>query len=94
MSNLKVIRKTLTGDSEDFTFDVLGLRFLVKNFSDEDILVNFDPITNENESSSIKVPKQFSQLVLIDETIPLGQNTLYVKGTGEVEVQIVMRRFE
>lgn len=94
MSNLKVIRKTLTGDSEAFEFDTIGLRFLVKNLTSEDILVNFDPITNENESSSIKVPKQFSQLVLIDETIPLGQNTLYVKGTGKVEVQIVLRRFE
>ena len=90
MANLKVKRQTLTGQSTAFTFDVPGLKFLVKNLSENDCLVNFDAITNDNESESILIPKQIAQLVLTNEHNPDGANTLYVKGTGDVEVQVVL----
>ena len=53
---MKVIRKTLIGNCEAFNFDVCGLRFLVKNFSDEDVFVNTEEITDDNLTSSIKIP--------------------------------------
>lgn len=90
MANLKLIRKTLTGDSEAFAFETVGLKFLVKNFSSSDMLVNFDPITAANESSSILLPAQTAQIVLTNENNPDGARTLYVKGTGKVEVQVIL----
>mgnify|MGYP007133719522 CR=1 FL=1 len=87
---LKVQRKTLTGDSTAFTFDVVGQRFLVKNLSEGDCLVNFEPITDDNEDSSIKIPKDIGQIVLSNEYDGQGTNTIYVKGTGDVEVQVVL----
>ena len=42
MAALKVKRQTLDGTSEAFEFDVKGVKFLVKNLSDNDCLVNFD----------------------------------------------------
>lgn len=90
MANLKVQRKTLTGDSTAFTFDVVGLKFLVKNMSSHDCLVNFDPIASSNEDTSILIPKDVAQLVLTNEHGPNGSKTIYVKGTGDVEVQVVL----
>ena len=90
MANLKVQRKTLTGESTAFTFDTVGLKFLVKNLPSSDCLVNFEPITASNEDSSILIPKEVAQLVLTNEHGPSGAKTIYVQGTGDVEVQIVL----
>ena len=93
MANFKVQRKTLTGTNEAFQFDVKGEQFLVKNLSDNDCLVNFEPITNENENTSILIPKQVAQRILIkdnDYIYGYGTNTLYIKGTGVVEVQVIL----
>lgn len=88
---MKVLRKTLTGVSTEFSFNVTGLKFLVKNFSEGPVLVNFEPITAANEATSIKVPANVAQLIFTNEYQPNTKRarTLYVKGTGEVEVQVV-----
>lgn len=90
MANLKVQRKTLEGESTAFTFETVGLKFLVKNLSSQPCLVNFEPVTAQNEDSSILIPKEVAQLVLTNEHAPTGTKELYVKGTGDVEVQIVL----
>lgn len=89
MATMKVLRKTLTGTSEAYAFDVIGYRFCVKNFSDNDCYVNYEAITASNEDTSVKVPKGTAQVVFSNENNTVGAGTLYVKGTGEVEVQVL-----
>lgn len=88
---MHILRKTLVGTSTEFTFNVKGTKFLVKNFSTGNIYVNFEPITNDNENTSIKIPKDIAQVVLSNEYHgnTLKADTLYIKGTGEVEVQVI-----
>lgn len=91
-----VVRKTLTGESEAFTFEIKGHDFLVKNFTESDIFVNFDPITVANEETSYKIPSMVAQLIDADNYLRYGvhtvkTDTIYVKGTGEVEVDMVCR---
>lgn len=86
---IHVQRKTLDGTSTEFEFDVRGTKFLVKNLSDDDILVNFEDITSENEDDSILIPSQIAQVVLMNEISHYGYSSIFVKGTGDVEVQIV-----
>ena len=90
MANLKIQRKTLTGNSEAFTFDVSGSKFLVKNLSEADCFVNFEAITNANENTSILIPKKTAQIVLSNENPIYGAKTIYVKGTGIIEVQVIL----
>lgn len=87
---LQVKRLTLEGTSTAFEFTREGLKFLVKNLSDNDCYVNYTPITNDNESISILIPKKTAQVIITDEVDCYPTNTLYVKGTGDVEVQILL----
>lgn len=75
----------------EFEFSVKGTKFLVKNLSDADIYVNFENITNDNEDTSILIPSQVAQVVLMNEISHFGFDKIYVKGagTGDVEVQVV-----
>lgn len=86
---LNVLRQTLAGTSTEFEFSVKGRKFLVKNLSNADILVNFEDITNDNEDTSILIPSQVAQVVLMNEISHFGFDKIYVKGTGDVEVQVV-----
>lgn len=92
MANLKTQRKTLIGDSEMFQFDVQGEKFLVKNLSGNDCLVNFEPITPANEGTSILIPKQIAQLILSNENpvYRYGTDKIYIKGIGAIEVQVIL----
>ena len=87
---LQVQRKTLAGTSTAYEFTREGLKFLVKNLSDNDCYANIVPITNDNESISILIPKKTAQVVFTDEVNCYPTDTLYVKGTGDVEVQILL----
>lgn len=89
MAFLKVQRKTLAGSSTEFEFPVKGTKFLVKNLSDAECYVNFEAITNENEDTSILIPAQIAQVVLANEITHFGVSSIYVKGTGDVEVQVI-----
>ena len=86
---LNVLRQTLAGTSTEFEFSVKGRKFLVKNLSDADIYVNFEDITNDNEDTSILIPSKVAQVVLMNEISHFGFDKIYVKGTGDVEVQVV-----
>lgn len=48
---MNVQRKVLTGESTAFTFDIIGYKFIVKNFSANSVLVNFETITSDNEDT-------------------------------------------
>ena len=101
----QVQRKTLTGAWEAFEFPYKARRFFVKNYTDGDIFVSFENNTAENQSFKIAAGvgeevaismvdiqnnpnrKKFSY----DEEAKdaFFSDTVYVKGTGEVEVQEV-----
>lgn len=88
--DLKLKRVTLT--EEGFTaiaFDSNSGEYLVKNFSSGDIFVAFS--ANATEDTAIKIATGHGQVCLINkEGGNRGQiktKTVYIKGSGEVEVQ-------
>ena len=83
-----VIRKTLTGDWTAFTFDRKAQFFFVKNFTEDVIYVSFESGTNTN--ACIKINSGMGEECFISLGGSMGEyftDTIYVKGTGEVEVQ-------
>ena len=94
--NAKVIRKELDGTVEAFEFsgtsaggkslDTKSCRFLVKNFTENAIYVDFEEF--EDEDDAIKIPANTAQVCLCQERgVQELTDTIYVLGTGEVEVQ-------
>ncbi len=85
----KVIRKTLTGNWENFKFEDKSRFFFVKNFTDGDIYVSLKEGCTEDES--IKIKSGVGEEVAINydgADISLYKtDSVCVKGTGEVEVQ-------
>ena len=84
----RVFRTTLSGSEfERIQFTNLCKKFIVKNFSDNDVFVSFSK--NATESSSIKIPKNFYQVIEFNENDVTANetDTLYCKGTGEIEIQ-------
>lgn len=54
MSNMKIVRKSVTANTPTtFNFDVSGIRFLVKNFTDGDIFVALKSGAVKEESALI-----------------------------------------
>ncbi len=81
-------RETLTGVQQTFTFDKARSDFLVKNLGESTIFVAFDP--NAIESRSIKIPSKYGQICScsnVEGTTGMVSATIYITGTGEVEVQ-------
>lgn len=86
----QVKRLELTGTSyTEFSFDKNCGKFLVKNFSDNPIYVSFDNTVEDSEA--IKIAGGSFQVVIANEYFGGSDyyrtNKIYVKGTGEVEVQ-------
>ncbi len=85
----RVKRIQLTGGVSELEFDTYGGQYLVKNFSGGDIYVSFEDTVSED--TSIKISNGYAQVCVINERDGFnGQakaKTLYIKGTGEVEVQ-------
>lgn len=85
----KVQRVQLTGGISSLEFSDWSGQYLVKNFSGGDIYISFEPTVSEN--NSIRILNGFAQLCVINERDGMaGQakaNKVYIKGTGEVEVQ-------
>ena len=76
------IRKTLTGEYAEFKFDKQTSNYFVKNFTNSFVLATFDE--NKVDADAFKIPAQIGEEV----ELPFGRaNKIYVKGTGEVEVQ-------
>lgn len=86
----KVIRKTLSGSGFNaVTFADKSRFYLVKNFSSSDILVSFDNTATDEECFKIKSGNAESVAVNFGgvDKEEYYTNTLYIKGSGEVEVQ-------
>lgn len=84
----RVLRETLNGEIIKITFPSASGRWLVKNFSNNDIFVSFNE--NVDEATSIKIASNMYQICIINERNGAGQekrDSIYIKGTGEVEVQ-------
>lgn len=87
---MSVKRVTLTGsDFEEVEFDKLCGRYLVKNFAEDDIYVSFDE--DATEDTSVKIPAGYFQEVIANEHLggldAYKTSSIYIEGTGEVEVQ-------
>lgn len=85
---INVQRVFLGGTTTKITFERNCNRYLVKNFSNDDIYVSFDEeFTND---TSIRIPSKFFQEVVGGKG-KYGEitrvNAIYIKGSGEVEVQ-------
>ena len=96
MAKVKLIRQPTVADTKQiYEFDIeKGFRFLVKNLTDDDILVAFDE--NATEDEMILIPSECAQVVMVHENIELknGSNTVVIlpKATNEkgVEVQCLL----
>lgn len=76
------IRKTLSGEYVEFKFAKGTSNYFVKNFTNSFVLATFDP--EKIDADAFKIPSQIGEEV----QLPFGKaNAIYVKGTGEVEVQ-------
>lgn len=87
MTNVK--RIVLEGNWQSITFPKATRVYFVKNFSDAPIYVSFEE--NDSENTSIKILSGTGEQVASNMS-PISQpedrtNTIYVKGTGEIEVQ-------
>ena len=86
---LSLQRITLTGGIKAVTFDTVCGKWLVKNFTTGDIYASFD--SNVIENKSVRIASGHGQVIVINEYYDWNDNlkskTIYLKGTGEVEVQ-------
>ena len=83
-----VKRVTLSGNWQEISFPAKASRYFVKNYSDNDIYVSFED--NDSEDESFKIKSGIGEEIAISYTNIRGRyavNKLYVKGTGEVEIQ-------
>ena len=89
MGKLSIKRVTLTGEVTKIEFDKPCGKYMIKNFSDNDIYVSFDE--NFNEAEAAKIASNYGQVVIgnlnFDWTTNHKTNSIYIKGAGEVEVQ-------
>lgn len=84
----QVKRVGLDGSITQVIFPNQCGRYLVKNFSDEDVYVSFEESVELD--TSIKITVGMAQVCIINERNGAGQeksNSIYLKGTGEIEVQ-------
>lgn len=80
---LNVLSKTLAGSKVSFKFDSVSNKYIVKNFSENTAYVSFDESASV-KSGTVRIPAGMGQVV---ESIGVGTDTVYVNGTGDVEVQ-------
>lgn len=78
---LRLVRETLSGSKEEITFQHKGEEYIVKNLSEDAVYVSFEESATDDES--ILVPSMFGQICTCGASV----DTIYVKGTGDVEVQ-------
>lgn len=86
---MKIERKSFNNENKTFTFDVSVFEFLVKNLTDEDILVCFG--TSFVEADSILIPSYSSQIIVENirqDTADFMHDSVTVKATGEGEVEV------
>lgn len=84
-----IVRKILTGGWTAFRFPERGRKYYVKNFGEGDIYVSF--VNDGVEATAFKIKGYMGeelQMGFASKAYPYGLvDVIYVKGTGEVEVQ-------
>lgn len=80
-----VKRQTLAGSLTAFTFDVQACSFFVKNFTEGDAYISFEADTPDSEC--YKLPSMIAEEYYYNKHSGYYTDTIYVKATGEVEVQ-------
>lgn len=98
MSKLKFLRQDVVAEQKViFMFNRLAYQFLVKNFTEGAIYVNFideeDEVNDINKENSIKIPSETAQ-VLTANISKSNENRadkvlIIAEITGEVEVQLL-----
>ncbi len=95
MAKQKVIRQATVENKDNiFKFDVVGYKFLVKNFTAADVLVGFNE--DDEDSEKILIPAEYAQIVMTNEvpTLKLGTDTVIITpgatSTKGVEVQCLV----
>lgn len=85
----QVQRVTLSGAATPVNFEYPSGKYLVKNYSSGDIYVSFESTCNP--ATSIRIVSGYGQVCEINERGGAAgqekQKTIYINGTGEVEVQ-------
>lgn len=88
---MRVKNVVLDGETA-IEFPTKCLRFMVKNFSDGDILVSF--VANPQADEVVKIKAGMGQVVVdninlnsVSDYQEFAHRTIYINGTGEVEVQ-------
>lgn len=86
---LQVKRVTLIGITQAVEFDTVCGKWLVKNFTSGDIYVSLnEPLV---EANAIKIASGYGQVITTNEHFAWSDDykskKIYVKGTGEIEVQ-------
>ena len=86
MKKIKVQTKTVSG-VEAFVFSSVATSFLIKNFTDNDIFVSFED--NFTDSEAIRIGSNMGEEISsnINRSLAFETNTIFVKGSGSVEVQ-------
>ena len=84
-----IVRKTLANEWTAYEFETRSRFFYVKNLSSDNCFVSFEPDTPE--VNSFLIPSMHAEEVAMTFS-PIDRNeyytnTIYVKGTGDVEVQ-------
>lgn len=80
---------TLTGSAQEVAFEFPSGKYLVKNFGSGAIFVSFEE--SVASATSIKIASGMAQVCLINERGDGNgqpkQSSIWISGTGEVEVQ-------
>ncbi len=88
MIKQQVLRQTLNGNWTAFEFPNKSSRYFVKNYSSTDVLVSFEE--NDEDKYSFLIKPGMGEECAISwyyDGDGCIVNTIYVKGTGVVEVQ-------
>jgi len=85
----QVVRKTIAGSWTEFKFAVKSRAFFVKNFTSGDIYVSF--ANDDDQDGAFKIKTGMGEEIYIASPRQDGYyvDAVYVKGTGEVEVQAI-----
>ena len=93
LQNFRVQRQPMDGNNVAYEFETPGMQFLVKNFTDDSILVNFEEITDANADYSALIPPGTAQVIVTNTGYPKKEfDTVYAigDGTGDVEIQMIL----
>ena len=84
------LKRLTVSTSAQIKFRYKAKRFFVKNFTDDDIYVSFEAVTNNDFSECYKIKSGVAEEIYIAITGISNRyltDTVYIYGNGDVEVQ-------